>query len=68
MQRGNIRSVKRLEKEIEDLKKYDIFHLEVDPDDFMIWKISFQGAEGTLYAGEKYTLRFKFSSEYVLCC
>ncbi len=28
------------------------------------WHIKFNGAEGSLYAGEPYTLQFKFSSDY----
>ena len=30
-----------------------------------IWYVSFKGAENTLYAGEDFTLQFKFSNEYV---
>ena len=30
----------------------------------MVWHIKFTGAEGTVYAGEAYTLQFKFNSEY----
>ena len=30
-----------------------------------IWKISFKGAEKTLYEGENFTLQFKFPEEYV---
>lgn len=30
----------------------------------MVWHIKFTGAEGTVYAGEAYTLQFKFNAEY----
>ena len=30
----------------------------------MLWHIKFTGAEGTVYAGEKFTLQFKFNGEY----
>lgn len=33
-------------------------------DTFMKWHIRFIGAEETLYAGEKFTLQFKFNNEY----
>ena len=32
--------------------------------DMMKWHIKFVGAEGTVFAGETYTLQFKFNSEY----
>lgn len=63
---NNTRCLKRLQKELEDMKKFDEqFKLEVD-DKARIWRVSFTGAESTLYAGEKFTLQFKFSADYVL--
>jgi len=60
------RCFKRLQKELEDIKKYDdTFKVVVDEKDSTIWKVSFVGAEKTIYANEPYTLRFKFSPEYV---
>ena len=56
----------RLNKELDDLKTYgEQFKVEVDPNNFQLWKISFTGAENTLYAGENFTLQFKFPNEYV---
>jgi ubiquitin-conjugating enzyme E2 W len=66
MNGNGTRCIKRLEKEIEDFKKFtDSFTLEVDPKNTCLWKINFAGAEATIYAGEKFTLQFKFNSEYV---
>lgn len=66
MQSSLGRCQKRLQKELEDLKKYEeTFKVEVDSKNSQLWKISFKGAEGTLFAGEEYTLQFKFSNEYV---
>ena len=60
------KKLSRLNKELDDLKTYgDLFNVDVDPNNFQTWKISFSGAEGTLYAGEKFCLQFKFPNEYV---
>jgi ubiquitin-protein ligase len=68
MQGSLVRCQKRLQKELEDLKKYeDILKVEVDDKNTFLWKVSFVGAEGTLYAGEAYSLQFKFSPDYVNC-
>jgi ubiquitin-protein ligase len=67
MQSNLARCQKRLQKELEDLEKYkDSLKVDVDSKNSTIWKISFKGAEGTLYTGEEYTLQFKFSNEYVI--
>ena len=64
--KGNQRHLKRIEKEIEDFQKYtDQFSLEIDKNNPTLWEISFKGAESTVYSGEKFTLQFKFTSEYV---
>ena len=56
----------RLNKELEDLKTFkETFSVTVDPNNNRIWKISFKGAEKTLYEGEYFTLQFKFPDEYV---
>jgi ubiquitin-protein ligase len=56
----------RLKKELKDLETYgDTFKVEVDPNNFQLWKISFKGADGTLYAQEDFTLQFKFPNDYV---
>lgn len=57
----------RLQKELDDLKTYkDLFVPEVDANNFLLWKVSFKGAENSLYANEKFTLEFKFPNEYVI--
>jgi len=62
------RCLKRLQKELEDIKKYeDTFKVVVDDKNNTIWYVSFVGAEKTIYAGEKYTLQFKFFPDYVSC-
>jgi ubiquitin-conjugating enzyme E2 W len=67
MQSNSTRCIKRLQKELEDLKKYEeIFTAAVDTKNQTLWKVSFKGAEGTIYEGEEFTLQFKFSSEYVI--
>ena len=55
----------RLNKELADLKSFPNFTVKVDDNNSRIWYISFKGAENTLYAGENFTLQFKFSNEYV---
>ena len=55
----------RLNKELADLKTFNIFTVKVDDNNPRLWFISFKGAENTLYAGENFTLQFKFSNEYV---
>lgn len=55
----------RLNKELNDLKSFPTFTVKVDENNSRIWYISFKGAENTLYAGEDFTLQFKFSNEYV---
>ena len=66
MQSNLARCQKRLQKELEDLDKYkDIFSIKVDEKNPCLWKITFKGAEGTLYTNEEFTLQFKFSPEYV---
>lgn len=65
MNSSKTRCLKRLEKEKEEFIKFPNLILDEDANNPLIWKISFQGADETLYAGEKFTLRFKFADEYV---
>ena len=60
------RCLKRLQKEKEDFTKFQNLILEVDSTNQFIWRVSFQGAEETLYTDEYFTLQFKFTEEYVL--
>ena len=61
----NAKKLTRLNKELKDLKTFNIFTVKVDDNNPRLWFISFKGAENTLYAGENFTLQFKFSNEYV---
>lgn len=66
MHGGNLRCQKRLQKELEDMVKHeDTFKVDVDAKNFALWKVSFKGAESTIFGGEEFTLQFKFSNEYV---
>ncbi len=66
MQSNLARCQKRLQKELEDLKKFEgTLNVEVDTKNPCLWKVSFTGAEGTLYTGENFILQFKFNNEYV---
>ena len=55
----------RLKFEFEDMKKYNQFKLNIDPKNFNIWYVSFQGAKKTLYQNENFTLKFQFDEGYV---
>jgi ubiquitin-conjugating enzyme E2 W len=59
------RCLKRLQKEREDLDKFTTLKYEFDSKNQFLMKVSFSGAEDTLYTGENFTLQFKFSEEYV---
>ncbi len=56
----------RLKKEAEDIQNNfkGVLELNILDDSWMKWHIKFTGAEGSVYAGETYTLQFKFNSEY----
>jgi ubiquitin-conjugating enzyme E2 W len=60
-----LRASKRIEKErqkfVEDTDN-DAFTLVVV--NAQTWLISFEGAPSTIYAGEKYTIRVKFTDDY----
>ena len=60
------RCLSRLKKEAEDIQKNyaGVLELNIKEENFMLWHIRFIGAEGTVYAGEPYTLQFKFNDEY----
>ena len=52
------RCLSRLKKEAEDIQKNyaGVLELNIKEENFMLWHIRFIGAEGTVYAGEPYTL------------
>ncbi len=60
------RCQKRLQKEFEDMKKYEDTLIVTIDDKKAVWKVSFVGAKDTIYSGESYTLQFTFSAEYVI--
>lgn len=64
---NSIRCYKRLVKEKEDIIKNhsDQLTIEEDKTNSRKWYLSFEGAKGSLYEGEKFKLQFKFSDEYV---
>ena len=55
----------RLKYENKDIKNYDLFSLEIDPNDNNIWYISFKGIKNTLYENENFKLKFQFNDRYV---
>ncbi|CAG8612383.1 9030_t:CDS:2 [Ambispora leptoticha] len=56
---------KRLSKEFRELSMSPPAGIEVlEADTFKSWKLSLEGVEGTLYAGERFTLEFRFSPNY----
>ena len=56
----------RLKFEMEDMKKFPQFTLNIDPNHFNIWYVSFKGVEKTLYANEDFKLKFVFEGDYVI--
>ena len=55
----------RLTKEQQNMLKKDAKTLTLNAVDSNTWFVSFEGAPGTVYAGEKFRLRFRFNSNYV---
>ncbi|CAG9312370.1 unnamed protein product [Blepharisma stoltei] len=62
------RAQKRLQREFEEMTRHyqDTFPVEIPENDTnrMTWYVSFIGAEGSIFAGERYTLEFRFSDNY----
>ena len=57
---------KRLQKEYESIcKNNETFTVNLINNDLRAWHVHFEGAKSTIYAGEKYTLQFRFSEQYV---
>ena len=56
----------RLKREAEDIyNNYkDTLLLDIKDHEQCIWHIHFKGAEGSVYAGELYTLQFKYTDQY----
>lgn len=61
------RATRRLQKEMEDLTRNysDSLQAELEDDsNWRVWLVSFTGAPGTVFAGERFTLEFRFSDNY----
>ena len=56
----------RLKVELREMKNYPQFSVVIDKKNQMIWYVSFKGEENTLYAGEKFTIKFEFTTDYVI--
>ena len=41
-----------------------MFKLQVIDEEKLIWHITFEGADGSLYKGEVFTLQFRFTDNY----
>ncbi len=58
---------KRLQKEFESIQKTNAdMKVSLPTNDLSLWHVEFQGAKGTLYEGEYFTLQLKFNNDYVL--
>ena len=61
-----LRMNKRLQKEFESIQKNNPeMKVNLPNNDLTLWHVAFQGAKGTLYEGEVFTLQLRFSNEYV---
>ena len=59
------RAQKRLQRELDELKcSYPWFEVGVVNDSRLIWNVGFNGAEGSVFAGERFVLQFKFDENY----
>ena len=58
--------VQRLRREKEDIENNyaNMLKLLVKDAEKNIWHIDFEGADGSLYQGEKFTLQFRFTDQY----
>ena len=56
----------RLNYELKNIKKYNQLSVKISPNNNYIWKVSFKGAEKTLYENEFFTLKFQFDNGYVI--
>ena len=56
----------RLKVELKEMNDYPTFSISIDESNKLIWYVSFKGEENTLYAGEKFTIKFEFNTDYVI--
>ena len=54
----------RLAKEARNVNAQDDLNLTIVDEANNIWHVTFAMGEGTVYAGESYTLQFKFDGNY----
>ena len=56
----------RLQREAQDIEKNysDQLVLEIKDAERRVWHVHFTGADGSLYAGERFTLQFKYGPQY----
>ena len=60
------RMTKRLQKEFESIHKTNSdMKVSLPTNDLTLWHVEFQGAKGTLYEGEHFTLQLRFNNDYV---
>jgi ubiquitin-conjugating enzyme E2 W len=58
-----LRMSKRLQKEFESIQKNSPEMKVLLPNnDLALWHVNFQGAKGTLYEGENFTLQLRFTN------
>ena len=52
------RCLARLKKEVDDLHKnyHETLEVDIRDESYTLWHVKFKGAEGSVYAGEPYTL------------
>ena len=54
----------RLKVELNELKEYPQFSVDIDKKKQMIWYVSFKGEEKTLYENENFKIKFEFPADY----
>ena len=56
----------RLKVELKEMNDYPKFSVSIDESNKLIWYVSFTGEENTLYANEKFKIKFEFTPNYVI--
>ena len=56
----------RLKAEYKEMSDYPQFSVEIDNSNKLIWYVSFKGEDNTLYANEKFKIKFEFTPKYVI--
>ena len=55
----------RIKYELKEIKNYPKFELSNDGQNPLIWIVSFEGEEKTLYENQKFTIKYEISRGYV---